>query len=129
MMPLPPEIVALLRDRSFAHVAFVDGKGRPHVTPMWVDATDDGHVLFNTAEGRVKEAALQPGAAVAVSVGMPDRPYSYVMIRGRVALRTHEGAVDAINRLSQKYQGTDFSLPDGQVRVTILIAPEQVVVH
>lgn len=129
MMRLPPETMALLRDRSFAHLAFVDADGLPHVTPMWVDVTDDGHVLFNTAEGRVKEAVLQKGVPVACSVGMPDRPYSYVMIRGRVADRTHEGATATIHRLSQKYHGTDYSLPDGQVRVTILIAPDDVVVH
>lgn len=129
MTTLTPEVTALLRDRSFAHLAFVDSAGVPHVTPMWVDATDDGHVLINTAEGRLKERALKEGAPVALSVGMPDRPYSYVLIRGRVAGRRTEGADVDIHRLSQKYHGTDFSIPDGMVRVTILIRPDAVLVH
>jgi len=126
---LSPEVVALLRDRSFAHLAFVDEEGLPHVTPMWVDATDDGRVLINTAEGRVKERVLTEGSAVALSVSMPDRPYSYVLIRGTIASRTTDGAVEAINKLSQKYHGTDYALPDGMIRVTLLIEPRQVVVH
>lgn len=129
MSALSAEVVALLRDRSFAHLAFVAGDGRPHVTPMWVDVTDDGYVLMNTAEGRVKERALQVGAQVACSVGMPDRPYSYVLIRGTIASRTTEGAIETINRLSQKYHGTDYALSDGMVRVTLLIEPDGVVVH
>ncbi|HEX9697658.1 MAG TPA: TIGR03618 family F420-dependent PPOX class oxidoreductase [Actinomycetota bacterium] len=129
MTDLAPEVVALLRDRSFAHLALVDDMGRPHVTPVWVDATDDGRVLINTAAGRVKERALTEGAPVALSIGMPDRPYSYVLIRGTVVSRTTGGADEVINRLSQKYHGTDFPLAEGMVRVTILIAPEHVVVH
>jgi hypothetical protein len=30
--------------------------GRPHITPTWVDLEeDDGHILVNTAIGRVKQ--------------------------------------------------------------------------
>ena len=129
MIALPAEAITLLRDRSFGHVAFVDAVGLPHVSPVWVDVTDDGHVLINTAEGRVKDRALAVGAPVAVSVGMPDRPYEFVLIRGVVSQRTHEGAAATIDRLAQKYRGTNFSLPDGQVRVTILIEPETVHIH
>lgn len=129
MTALAPEVAALLRDRSFGHLAFTAADGLPHVTPMWVDATDDGHVLINTAEGRLKERVLQKGVPVAISVGMPDRPYSYVLIRGEIVSRTTEGAEAVIHRLSQKYHGTDYAMGEGMVRVTMLIRPDEVIVH
>jgi hypothetical protein len=47
-----------------------------------------------------------------------------------VAAATEENAVDVINQMNLKYQGNaDFSMPEGQVRVTYKIRPENVWGH
>jgi PPOX class probable F420-dependent enzyme len=115
---LPPEIVERLRAKVFAHLAIVDEEGRPHVSPVWVDV-EDGLVLINTAEGRTKARLLQEGADVALSATDPDDAYRYVAVRGRVLRRWHDE--EGIHRLSRKYRGRDYKIPDGQQRVTVLI--------
>lgn len=117
----------ILRSKVFAHLAIVEGD-RPHVSPVWVDVDDDGRVLFNTAEGRVKSRNIEVGTPLALSATDPENPYSYVGIRGRVVERTRQGADELIDKLAKKYLGADsypFRSP-GEVRVTIVIEPEQV---
>lgn len=120
----------ILRARAFAHVALADERGRPHVTPMWVDLSTEGLVVVNTAEGRVKARLLKVGAPVALSALDPETPYRYVMVRGEVVAREHEGADEVIRALSEKYTGSsDFPIPDGVQRVTVRIRPDTVIVH
>ena len=44
----------LLKGKNFGHLVTLMPDGAPHVTPMWIDVSDDGHLLINTAEGRTK---------------------------------------------------------------------------
>src|ERR1700716_1110010 len=114
------------RSKTSAHVGAVDSSGRPHVTPVWVDADKD-RVWFNTARGRVKDRLLQLDAPAAVSAVNPDNPYEYVQVRGRVAERRTTGADADIDYLAQKYLGEEkypFRRP-GEERGTIVIEPEQ----
>jgi len=112
----------ILRAKSIAHVALVDEKGRPHVSPVWVDVDPAGRLIINTAEGRVKARLLQVGTHVAISATHPDDPYRDTVVKGIVVQRTHEGAIEGINALSRKYRGRDFTeLPDDQQRVHVLI--------
>jgi PPOX class probable F420-dependent enzyme len=115
----------LLGKKTFAHVAVVDDRGRPHSTAVWVDVVD-GKVLFNTAEGRFKDRYLHEGAPVAISAVDPDNPYSHVQLRGRVAKRRTEGADDDIDALAKKYLDQDVYpfRRQGEVRVSILVEPE-----
>ena len=118
---------SILSEPVFAHLAVI-ADGRPHVTPVWVDVEGD-RVLVNTALGRKKDAALQVGAPVALSVTAPDNPYEMVMIQGHVVERTTEGADHDIDRLAKKYLGAD-TYPfrqEGEERVTILIEADHVV--
>lgn len=128
-MRLPPEALEMFRARSFAHLALVDERGRPHVSPVWVDIDERGRILVNTAEGRVKARLLRIGAPVALSAGLPEDPYRFVAVRGRVVERTHDDADAAIHALSRKYRGHDFAIPAGQQRVTVLIEADSVHVH
>ena len=116
----------ILGSKSFAHIAFAGPGGRPYVSPVWVDL-DDGRIVINTAEGRVKARLLAPGTPVVLSALDPENPYSYVGIRGRVVERTNEGAEEVIDRLAKKYIGADtypWRQP-GERRVTIVIEPER----
>lgn len=124
-VPLPDEVRRMLEEPNFASLATLMDDGSPHVSPMWVDL-EDGNVLMNTAEGRVKARNVRRDPRVAVCVFDRQRPYSWAQVRGRVVEIRHDGAVEDINRLSHKYTGHDYPLPEGMQRVTLVIEPEEV---
>ena len=115
----------IFRSKAMAHVAVVDGSGRPHVTPVWADVDDEGRLWINTAVGRFKDRYLQVGDAVAVSATDLDNPYEYTQVRGTVAERRSETGDADIDALAKKYMGVD-SYPGrtpGEERVTIIVEP------
>jgi PPOX class probable F420-dependent enzyme len=127
-LELTDKAQAILRSKTFAHIAAVDHRGRPHVTPVWVDVDDKGTVWINTARGRVKDRLLSLGAPAALAATNPDNPYEYVQVRGRVSERRTVGADADIDVLAQKYVGEEkypYRQP-GEERVTIVIEPEEV---
>ena len=86
---LTDDQIALLRERTLAHVATVMPDGSPQVTPVWVD-TDGEAVLFNTAVGRVKQRNLSRDPRVAISLADRNDDHRTVVIRGRAEI-TEEG--------------------------------------
>lgn len=123
---IPQPARRLLKQPAFAHLGTLMKDGTPQVTPVWVDV-DDGHVVVNSAEGRVKVNNLRRDPRASVEVQDPDNPYAYVSIRGRAEL-THEGADEHIDDLAKRYLGQDtypYRQP-GEVRVKIEIDPERV---
>ena len=125
-MKLTDRARTILQSKTVAHIAAVDPAGRPHVTPVWVDA-DKETVWINTARGRVKDRLLQLGAPAALSAVDPENPYEHVQVRGHVSERREVGADADIDYLAQKYLGEErypFRQP-GEERVTIVIEPEQ----
>ena len=125
--PIPNEYRDLFEKRAFANVATLMPDGSPQVTPMWVDY-DGTYVLVNTARGRQKDRNLRRDPRVALTIMDPDNPYRYLLIRGRVAEITEQGAVEHIDALAKKYTGADKyqNLRPGEVREIIKIQPEQV---
>ena len=127
-MELDATTTTLFRQPVLAHLAVVDSRHRPHVTPVWVDVDDDGRIWFNTAVGRVKDRHLQEGDPVALSAVQPGDDYQYVQVRGRVGERRLDTADADIDHLAKKYLDAD-SYPfraDGEQRVTIVVEPESV---
>ncbi len=119
----------LTEGKNFAAVATLMPDGSPQVTIVWVDS-DGKHVIFNTAEGRVKANNLRRDPRVAVSVMNSENPYQQVMIRGRVVEMTHDGADAHIDHLAKKYLGVDkypYRGP-GEQRVIVKIAPEHIAI-
>ena len=106
-------------------LATVQPDGQPQVTPVWGDYAD-GHIRINTAAGRRKYRNLKERPQVTVLVVDPENPQRYIEVRGRVA-QLIEDEPTLINKLSHDYDGTDFTIPDGQIRVTVLIEPVKVV--
>ena len=126
-MELPALARALLEGKNFATVATLMGDGAPQATVVWID-TDGEHVVFNTAEGRVKPRNMRRDARVAVAVFDHANPYKQAMIRGRVVAMEHDGADAHIDRMAKKYMDVDeypFRQP-GEKRVIVKIAPEKV---
>ena len=129
MKKIDGEAARILRGKTFAHLAIIDGRGRPHVSPLWIDVDEQGRALINTAEGRVKAGVLTNGTEVALSACDEDDPYRYVAVRGRVVERTREGAEEVIHALSRKYRGKEYSIPEGHQRVTVRIEADHIFIR
>jgi PPOX class probable F420-dependent enzyme len=118
---------SLLRGRNYAHLVTLYADGTPQSTPLWVDADDHGHVLVNTAIGRVKERNVRRDPRVAVSVFAQDDPYRWLSVTGTVVeLVTGEEAESHIDRLSRRYDGEAWTYQPGQRRVLLRIRPERI---
>jgi PPOX class probable F420-dependent enzyme len=120
----------LLQAKNFANVSTLRADGSVHAVPVWVDV-QDGRPVLNTAEGRAWPRNLERDPRVTITVQNLENPYEYVMVRGRVSERTHEGADEHIDGLAKKYLDQDsypFRQP-GEQRLIIRVEPESVHVY
>jgi len=117
----------LLGGRNFAQFATLNADGTPHVTPVWVDADTEGHVVVNTAVGRRKDRNVERDPRVAVAVYGCEDPLTYVSVNGTVVRRVDEpGALAHMDSLSRRYEGKSWEPVEGQRRVMLLIRPDRV---
>ncbi len=127
MKSIPESHADILNKPSFAHLATLMSDGSPHSAPVWID-TDEGYLVINSAEGRLKDRNVRRDPRVAISLTDPENPYRSLAIRGRVVKITKEGADDHIDRMAKKYMGVDtypYRTPS-EVRVLYYIEPEKV---
>ena len=120
----------LLAGKNFATVATLRGDGSVLSVPVWVDV-QDGRPVLNTAEGRAWPRNLERDPRGTITVQNLENPYEYLMVRGRVAERTHEGADAHIDAMAKKYLDQDsypFRQP-GEQRMILRVEPEQVHVY
>lgn len=127
MAALPEMAKKLLLGKNFATVATLMADGSPSASVVWVD-TDGEHVIFNTAEGRVKPKSMRRDGRVAIAVYDQENPYRQAMIRGKVVSMETKGADAHIDKMAKKYMGVD-SYPyrkPGEARIIVKIKPERV---
>jgi PPOX class probable F420-dependent enzyme len=124
---MPEKYQDLLEKPAFAYVATLMPDGSPQVTPVWIDYNGT-HVLVNTSRGRQKDRNLRRDPRVSVDILDPENPYRHLMIRGRVAEITADGADAHIDKMAKKYTGSDTyqNRVPGEVREIIKIEPERV---
>lgn len=123
---LPPQVLDLLRDRNYAVIAALDGKGRPHQTLVWVD-TDGRNVIVNSAQGRAKVRHLERNPIVSLLVFHRHDFYHWARISGRVVDMTTGGAEDHIHQLAKRYWDKErYPLAPDMIRVRIVIEPMKV---
>jgi len=126
-MALPALAKTLLSGKNFATIATLMKDGSPSASIIWVD-TDGEHVIFNTAEGRLKPKHMRRDGRVALAIYNAENPYQQVMIRGKVVAMDHAGADAHIDKLAKKYLGLDaypFRQP-GEKRIIVKIAATHV---
>ncbi len=141
MTALTEHDLQLLRGRNHVHFVTLYPDGSPHVTPMWVDADEAGHVLVNTSVGRIKDhnvrrdprsAIRDPRSAirdprVALSVMDANDPYRWVSVTGEVVDMIEGAAADAhIDALCHRYHDEPWEPVPGQRRVIYRIRPDRV---
>ena len=123
-MNFPAKFLDLLSQNSKAllYLATIMPDGSPQVTPVWFD-TDDGHILVNTNEGRVKDRNMRVRPKVAMTIQDPKDDYRYLGVRGEVVSYTTEGADAHINKLSLKYDNEPWTYRETQKRIIFRIKP------
>ena len=120
-MPLPEDVEALFAGPNYAHLALVLPSGAPHTSVIWAGVEDGAVVFFTTNETRIRNLERDP--RVALSVTDHENPYRSAWVRGRIARRIDgDEALAIIDRLSQKYTGSDFPMRAGTVFV---VEPER----
>ena len=117
----------LLKDKNFAFLGTLMKDGRPHVTPVWIDV-ENGLILVNTAEGRIKHRNLSRDPRVSISLVDRNSPYSMVTIQGTVVEQTAKGADDHIDKLAKKYLDAEkYPAHSPSIkRVIVKIKPERI---
>ena len=99
--------------------------GSPHLAPLWAD-TRDGMILLNTADGRVKVDNVRRDPRVAVAIHDKEHPHPPVSVRGTVVDITTDGADEHMQGLARRYTGEPWASVEGQVRILLVIRPDQV---
>jgi PPOX class probable F420-dependent enzyme len=122
-LPLPDELVELLRRPSPCFLATVMPDGSPQLTQTWV-TTDGEHILINTVEGFQKTRNVARDPRVAVNIADPDDITRYYGVRGRVVDATTEGAAESIDEIAMKYLGTPYPNFSGQPQTRVLLTIE-----
>jgi PPOX class probable F420-dependent enzyme len=117
----------LLTGTNFVTLVTINPDGSPQATITWVDAAD-GHVLVNTAQGRVKDRNVRANPRVAVSVMNGSDGFDWISITGEVVdIEIGERAERHIDELSHRYDGHGYTYTPGQVREILKIRPERVI--
>lgn len=126
-MELPGDLLALLREPSLCFLSTLMPDGSPQLTQTWVD-TDGTHILVNTVLGHQKQRNIERDRRVALNVADRERPSRYYAIRGQVLEMTEDGAVEHIEKLSQRYLGGPYPWWGGrdQTRLLLTIAPDRI---
>ena len=122
-VPVPPEIDAFLTRPNPAVVATVSPGGAPHTDATWYD-WENGRVLLNMDESRLRLHYLRENPAVALTVLGEDSWYAQVTLLGRVVSIEEDPELADIDRLSIRYRGEPYHRRDAR-RVTAWMQPER----
>ena len=127
-----PSIRKLFEGKNFVFVSTLMDDGTPHLTPTWVDVEEeqnDGHILVNTAIGRVKQKNVSRNPNIALAITDQNNPYDMVTVRGKVVEQIKGDAAEQhIDKLAKKYLGKDKypGRAPGEKRIILKIKPEHI---
>ena len=82
--PLPPDVLAFLAKAHPAVIASVRPDGSPHSVPTWYDLEDDGLVLLNMEETRLRLSFIRLDPRVSLTVLDAATWYTHVSLLGRI---------------------------------------------
>jgi len=119
----------LFEDKNLVFIATIMKDGSPQLSPVWADF-EDGYIMVNTAEGRIKHKNVVRDSRVAVSVVSQTNPLDMTTVRGNVIEIIPDYEYVHINKLTKKYMGIEnypFRQPD-EKRIVLKIKPDKVFV-
>ena len=123
------KVIKLFSAKNLVFIATVMKDGSPQLSPVWANY-DDGFILVNTAEGRIKHKNILRDPRVAVSVTSNDNPLDMTTIRGTVIEIIPDYQYHHADKLTQQYLGRSnypFKQPD-EKRIIFKIKPEKIFV-
>jgi PPOX class probable F420-dependent enzyme len=126
---MEPKAKNLFKDKNLVFIATVMKDGSPQLSPVWADY-EDGYIMVNTAEGRVKHKNVLRDSRVAISAVSQNNPLDMTTIRGKVIEIVQDYDYVHINKLTKKYMGVE-NYPFRQAnekRIVLKIKPEKVFV-
>ena len=123
------KVVQLFSANNLVFIATVMKDGSPQVSPVWANF-EDGYVLINTAEGRIKHKNVLRDPRVAVSVVSKDNPLDMTTIRGVVTELIPDYDYSHADKLTQQYMNRPHYpfKRDDEKRVILKIRPDKVFV-
>jgi PPOX class probable F420-dependent enzyme len=107
MATIPNELRDLFDEPALAHVSYLNRTGQIVTHPMWVDF-DGEHILVSSPVGSRKGRSFREREQVAVSIVSNNNPWHWVSVSGRVVDIQPDHNLAFIDRMSQKYVGTDY---------------------
>ena len=119
--------IDLLKGKNLVFIATLMKDGSPQLSPVWADY-EDGFVMVNTAEGRIKHKNVLNDTRVAISVVANENPLDMTTIRGKVVEILSDYDYVHINKLTKKYMGME-NYPfrrEGEKRIVFKIKPDKV---
>ena len=121
--------VKLFSEKNLVYIATIMKDGSPQVSPVWANY-EDGYVLVNTVEGRIKHKNVLRDPRVAVSVVSKDNPLDMTTIRGVVEELIPDYDYKHADKLTQQYMGREHYpfKRDDEKRVILKIKPNKVFV-
>ncbi|GBH33251.1 PPOX class F420-dependent enzyme [Nitrosopumilus zosterae] len=121
--------VKLFSQKNLVFIATVMKDGSPQVSPVWANY-EDGYILVNTAEGRIKHKNVLRDPRVAVSVVSRDNPLDMTTIRGTVEDLIPDYEYKHADKLTQQYMEREHYpfKRDNEKRIILKIKPIKVFV-
>ena len=126
---MDPKVEKLFREKNLVFIATINLDGSPQLTPVCGDY-QDGYILLNTAEGRIKHRNVLHDSRVAVCVVSHDNPLDMITIRGNVIEIIQDYDYNHADKLTKKYMDLE-KYPFKRInekRIIFKIKPEHVYV-
>ncbi|MBT3328356.1 MAG: PPOX class F420-dependent oxidoreductase, partial [Nitrosopumilus sp.] len=98
------KVIKLFSEKNLVFIATIMKDGSPQLSPVWANY-DDGFILVNTAEGRIKHKNILRDPRVAVSVVSKNNPLDMTTIRGTVVEIISDEKYHHADKLTQQYMG------------------------
>jgi PPOX class probable F420-dependent enzyme len=105
-VPVPPDVDAFLSAPNPAVVATIRPDGTPHTAATWYD-WEDGRVLLNMDESRLRLGYLRANPAVSLTV-LGDDWYRHVTLFGKVVSIEEDEGLRDIDRLALRYSPNPY---------------------
>ena len=123
------KVVKLFSEKNLVFIATIMPDGSPQLSPVWANY-ENGYVLVNTAEGRIKHKNILRDPRVAVSVVSANNPLDMTTIRGVVEELIPDYEYKHADRLTQQYMNrSHYHFKQNTEKRTILkIKPNKVFV-
>jgi PPOX class probable F420-dependent enzyme len=106
--PLPPEAVALLRKPNPCVIATLRSDGAPVSTATCYLWEDDGRVLVNMDDSRVRLRHMRSDPRVSLTVLAADGWHTHISLLGRVVEWRDDTDLHDIDRVSTHYIGHPY---------------------